>query len=249
MWKNNGYYRIISDHLGSARLVIKTDGTIAQRLSYDAFGNVLQNTSPGFQCFGFAGGLFDEDTKLTRFGARDYDAKTGRWTTKEPLGFAGSNNFYSYCSNNPVILLDPTGLDVWVYNYRSGADEWGHVGLIMPNPDGTFTRYSQGADDPEAPIWQLLLWQRDAKVNIKEIPSLNMPGAQLVRIPIECNDQIKAAITEYIKDNDKYHVIGNNCADFVNDVLNSADDLNLSDHTIPNDYMDMLIKKYGLYKP
>jgi len=29
------------------RLVIKTDGTIAQRLKYDAFGNVLQNTSPG----------------------------------------------------------------------------------------------------------------------------------------------------------------------------------------------------------
>ena len=79
MWKNNTYYRIISDHLGSVRLVIQiSEGTVAQRLSYDAFGNVLQNTSPGFQSFGFAGGLYDDDTKLTRFGARDYDARVGR---------------------------------------------------------------------------------------------------------------------------------------------------------------------------
>ena len=26
--------------------------------------------------FGFAGGLYDHDTKLTRFGYRDYDAQT-----------------------------------------------------------------------------------------------------------------------------------------------------------------------------
>ncbi|MBN1407520.1 MAG: RHS repeat-associated core domain-containing protein [Calditrichaceae bacterium] len=110
MWKGGGYYRIISDHLSSVRLVIKTDGTIAQRLSYDAFGNVLQNTSPGLQSFGFAGGLYDEDTKLVRFGARDYDAEIGRWTAKEPLGFAGGNNFYIYCYNNPVNLVDIFGL-------------------------------------------------------------------------------------------------------------------------------------------
>ncbi len=34
--------------------------------------------NPSFQPFGFAGGLYDLDTKLTRFGARDYDAETSR---------------------------------------------------------------------------------------------------------------------------------------------------------------------------
>ncbi len=79
-------YRIITDHLGSPRLVVHaTTGAIAQRMDYDEFGNILNDTNPGFQPFGFAGGLYDQHTKLTRFGARDYDAETGRWTTKEVL--------------------------------------------------------------------------------------------------------------------------------------------------------------------
>ena len=34
-------------------------------------GNITSDTNPGFQPFGFAGGLYDTDTGLTRFGARD----------------------------------------------------------------------------------------------------------------------------------------------------------------------------------
>ena len=78
-----GTYRIFSDHLGSPRLVANVaTGAIAQRLDYDEFGNVTQDTSPGFQPFGFAGGLYDKDTGLVRFGARDYDPSVGRWTSK-----------------------------------------------------------------------------------------------------------------------------------------------------------------------
>ena len=35
--------------------------------------------------FGFAGGIYDPDTELVRFGARDYDPRVGRWTTKDPI--------------------------------------------------------------------------------------------------------------------------------------------------------------------
>jgi len=45
-------YRIISDHLGSPRLIVNTsDGSIAQRIDYDDWGNVINDTSPGFQPF------------------------------------------------------------------------------------------------------------------------------------------------------------------------------------------------------
>src|SRR5205823_11330196 len=83
----------------------------SQRIDYDEFGKVIADTNPGFQPFGFAGGLYDTDTKLVRFGARDYDADVGRWTAKDPIGFdGGDQNLYRYVDNNPINLRDPAGL-------------------------------------------------------------------------------------------------------------------------------------------
>ena len=68
MIKAGVIYRIISDHLGSPRLVVNSaDGSIAQRMDYDDWGNVTQDTNPGMQPFGFAGGIYDRDTGLVRF--------------------------------------------------------------------------------------------------------------------------------------------------------------------------------------
>jgi RHS repeat-associated protein len=105
-------YRIFSDQLGSPRLVVNTStGAIAEQVSYDEFGNVISDSNPGFQPFGFAGGLYDQDTKLLRFGARDYNPAIGRWTAKDPILFAGGDtNLYGYVLNDPVNWTDATGL-------------------------------------------------------------------------------------------------------------------------------------------
>lgn len=104
-------YRIISDHLGSPRLVINSaDGTIVEAIEYDDWGNVLSDTNPGFLPFGYAGGLYDADTKLVRFGARDYDPETGRWTAKDPIRFDGDGtNLYGYVLNDPINFVDVNG--------------------------------------------------------------------------------------------------------------------------------------------
>jgi RHS repeat-associated protein len=103
-------YRLLTDHLGSVRLVVRlSDGAMVQQLGYDPWGDVKIDTKPGFQPFGFAGGLYDPDTRLVRFGARDYDPAIGRWTAKDPSGFAGGTNLYAYADNDPVNLVDLTG--------------------------------------------------------------------------------------------------------------------------------------------
>src|SRR3954468_6389026 len=91
-------------------------------MDYDEWGNKLQDSSPGLQPFGFAGGLYDHDTKLVRFGARDYDADVGRWTNKDPLLFGGGDtDLYVYAASNPVDLIDPTG-------------EWAGGSVLSPLP-------------------------------------------------------------------------------------------------------------------
>src|SRR5262249_55202784 len=60
-------YRFVHDSLGSVRLVVNSaTGAIAQRIDYDEWGNVLADSAPGFQPFGFAGGLYDTELKLVR---------------------------------------------------------------------------------------------------------------------------------------------------------------------------------------
>jgi RHS repeat-associated protein len=111
MIKEGVTYRIVSDHLGSPRLVVNTEtGDVVQRMDYDAWGNILEDTNPGFQPFGFAGGIHDSHTGLVRLGARDYDPIVGRWTTKDPIRFEGNDaNLYGYVLADPINNLDPYG--------------------------------------------------------------------------------------------------------------------------------------------
>ncbi|MCL4822693.1 MAG: RHS repeat-associated core domain-containing protein [Anaerolineales bacterium] len=105
-------YRMLTDHLGSVRLVVDaTSGAVVQRLDYDAWGRITYDSNPGWQPFGFAGGLYDPQTGLVRFGARDYDPEVGRWTAKDPIGFeGGSAGLFEYSANDPVNSKDPSGL-------------------------------------------------------------------------------------------------------------------------------------------
>lgn len=113
---NNPTYRILKDHLGSVRLVVNVaNGAVVQQIDYDPWGKptFTPPSSSTFQPFGFAGGLYDPDTGLVRFGARDYDPAVGRWTAKDPVGLAGGLNVYAYVENDPVNKIDPTGEVAW----------------------------------------------------------------------------------------------------------------------------------------
>jgi RHS repeat-associated protein len=106
-------YFFVKDHRGSINLVVNVDsGEVVQRMSYSEFGEVVEDTNPGFQPFGFAGGLYDTDTKLVKFGVRDYDGKIGRWLSKDPIRFdGGDTNLYGYVLNDPIDYIDPLGTE------------------------------------------------------------------------------------------------------------------------------------------
>ena len=123
--KEGNRYYLHYDQVGSLRAVSDSSHNIVKEITYDTYGNIINDTNPSFKVsFGFAGGLYDSDTKLTHFGFREYDAFTGKWTAKDPLLFGGGDsNLYGYVLGDPVDLVDPWGL-MWGDQYGQEALEY-----------------------------------------------------------------------------------------------------------------------------
>jgi RHS repeat-associated protein len=175
-------YRLVTDHLGSVRLVVKvSDGSIAQRIDYDEFGVVTSDSSPGFQPFGFAGGLYDPETKLVRLGARDYDSQVGRWTTKDPINFQGGDaNIYVYVRNDPINRSDPRGLygtDNCSY-YDQRCQETGSP-YYCGAAKGVCERAPKGrpGENPDSPQGVLTDWSQCVRECLQDCDK----GAQIAR--------------------------------------------------------------------
>jgi len=120
-------YRVISDQLGSPRYVVNVAnaGDVPFTASYTSFGE-MTGTGLDWMPFGFAGGAYDEDSGLVRFGVRDYDPHTGRWTTHDPVLFGGGQgNLYVYVADDPINRLDPTGLLAGVPDWLEALDNSG----------------------------------------------------------------------------------------------------------------------------
>ncbi|MBV9852160.1 MAG: RHS repeat-associated core domain-containing protein, partial [Armatimonadetes bacterium] len=70
----------------------------------------LQAPDPFGGYGGQAGYQTDDETGLALLGHRFYDPAARRFLTRDPLGYAGGTNLYAYCADDPVNLVDPSGL-------------------------------------------------------------------------------------------------------------------------------------------
>jgi len=168
MVKDGALYRYITDHQGSLRLIVNVaSGEVAQQLDYDEFGMITRDTNPGFQPFGYACGIYETSSGLTRFGFRDYDADSGRWTSKDPIDFSGGDSdLYGYVGGNPLSSVDPAGLAgtaVYFSGYQVDTGmgfslPLGHAGVIaIDNKTGAtqyfdFGRYGGQYGDVRGPF-------------------------------------------------------------------------------------------------
>ena len=76
------------------------------------FGNRVSQTDPAeAPRYQYTGQEYDPETDLYQYAARYYDASVGRFLSEDPSGFsAGDMNLYRYVGNDPVTLVNPSGL-------------------------------------------------------------------------------------------------------------------------------------------
>ena len=126
----------ITDHLGSVRVIKDGEGTVLQRFDYYPFGSESRvwtagtNTPQSALWYRFggkeiAGQKVSVSTGIAAaaagspyldFGTRVYDPRTAAWLSQDPLSekYYGISP-YAYCAGNPVNLVDPSGM--WIYIY------------------------------------------------------------------------------------------------------------------------------------
>ncbi|MDX9715710.1 MAG: RHS repeat-associated core domain-containing protein [Dissulfurispiraceae bacterium] len=106
------YYH--ADGLGSVAAITDASGDkMLEFPDYKSFGLSATAMHAEFiQPYAFTGRELDQDTGLYYYRNRYYDANTGRFISKDPIGFnAGDVNLYRYVGNNPVNWVDPWGLE------------------------------------------------------------------------------------------------------------------------------------------
>jgi RHS repeat-associated protein len=109
--------------VGSTIAMTDSTQSVVNKYSYDPFGNITNYVEVVAQLFKFVGqhGVMTEPNGFYYMRARYYDSGVGRFISEDPLGFDGGDvNLMVYVQNNPVLLIDPEGLEDRIIGTRGG---------------------------------------------------------------------------------------------------------------------------------
>jgi RHS repeat-associated protein len=111
------------DQQGSTRLLTDAAGSIVGRYTYGAWGAVSSHSGTASTNLQFDGQYTDAETGFQYLRARYYDPSTGQFLSRDPL-FEMTRTPFSFGLNDPIDLMDPTGL--WCIHTNTDGTCWGH---------------------------------------------------------------------------------------------------------------------------
>ena len=119
--------RHITDHLGSTRAIVEgANYTEVEQNDYFPYGKRITDIALPITAsnrWRFSGKEIQTlgGVNLIDFGARLYDEFTGRWKTQDVLSeWLSSVSPYSFCRCNSINRIDPTGMDDYRYDDKTG---------------------------------------------------------------------------------------------------------------------------------
>jgi RHS repeat-associated protein len=144
-------YWTLTDRQGSVRDALDNTGTVKDAINYDAFGNIISESSSTYRgSYAWTGRELDVETDLQYNRARWYDPATSRWMSQDPLGFnAGDSNLYRYTHNQTTTDHDPSGLQILLFVWPVtvplvGTVKGGHVTIMWVGKNGEWATFEGG---------------------------------------------------------------------------------------------------------
>ncbi|MDC0747906.1 DUF6531 domain-containing protein [Polyangium mundeleinium] len=151
-------WSIAADHMGNPTEMYDEHGRLTWQAQLDIYGQVDLRVGTADDCpWRWPGQYEDTDAELCYNGFRYYDAFTGNYTRRDPLGLAGNTNPYGYPAN-PWAYSDPLGLETldWMA-FMERADAW-NLGEGVDNPmsdtfkNQAFNLYNKMLKSSDIPI-------------------------------------------------------------------------------------------------
>lgn len=108
------YYPIYDPQHNIIGLIEADSGKVAARYEYGPFGEIIRVSGDAIakeQPFGFSTKYTDRESSLVYYGYRYYQLNFARWLSRDPLGVSGGMNVYGFVGNNPLMFVDPLGLE------------------------------------------------------------------------------------------------------------------------------------------
>ena len=121
------------------------EGQVCNQYEYNAFGEFTRREETVPNRFGFAGEQFDAATDLYYLRARFYNPVIGRFL-QEDTYYGDGLNLYTYCHNNPVGYVDPSGHAEICPEKRAAVDELMKKGI---SEEEALAEYQKYRDLPE----------------------------------------------------------------------------------------------------
>jgi len=122
MWERGTLYRIESNHLGAPVAMTNEAGGVVWRARYEPFGAAEIEEDPDGDGkavtlnLRFPGQYADAESGTYYNIMRDYDPRTGRYLTSDPLGLAGGLDSFGYAGQDPINAIDPLGLYLFAFD-------------------------------------------------------------------------------------------------------------------------------------
>ena len=119
------YY--VTDSHGNVVQLTDESGKVTKTYEYDSFGNETNPDKKDDNPFRYCGEYYDKETEEVYLRARYYQMAVGRFLTRDT--YAGENDdplslhLYTYCGNDGVNCVDPSGHDCYVFTINQFEQE------------------------------------------------------------------------------------------------------------------------------